>query len=428
MRFARCRLFPKRIEIRIDRNIRDGQWLLHAHGQTEISIQVSRLVEVDHRREIMLTNGLTHCCMKDGIHQLDFQEVDFRFRRMDVDVDVRWVHFDIQEISREAVLRDHLHVCVLDGMVQISVLDKALVHKEILLASGLLGKLRFDDVTLDAHTLGLLLDRQQSLFVIGAKQAHNALLEIARIEMIQFLAVAGQCKANFRIHQRDASKFLHDMPQFSLRRFEEVAPCGHVEKQVLNGERRARLHGNQGLLLDHRALVDNLHPHFVLLASGLQFHLRYGGDAGQGLASETHSADGKQVFRLANFGSGMTLEAQAGIRFRHTAAIVDHHNHRLTGVFHYQVDLGGTSIQSVLHQLFDRRCWTLNHLACRNLVGDAIGKQFDYIYHWTFEVFKFSHSILGFLTMAYDNDYDHFYQKNKASLLGWRGHCHSQQS
>ena len=272
---------------------------------------------------------------------------------MYIDIDVGWVHLNIQEIPWETVLRDHLHEGILDGMMQVSVFDKTLVDKEILLATSLLGIFRLDDIAFDTNTLSLLSDRQQFLLIVVPKEPHDALLEVAWIQMVDLLAIAGQGKANLGVHQRDAGELFYDVTHLGLRRLEEVAPSRHIVKQVFHRERRAWLHRHKRLFLDHRAFVDNLHPHLVFLASCLQLHLSDGCDASQGLTTETHSADGKQVLRLADLGGSVPLEAQAGVGFRHATAIVDDHNHRLASVFHDQVNLGGTSIQCVLHQLFD---------------------------------------------------------------------------
>ena len=258
-------------------------------------------------------------------------------------------------------------------MMQISMLDETLVHKEKLLAAGLLGKLRLDDIAVDADTFRLLSHWKELLLVVAPEEAHDALLEVTRIEMIQLLAVAVEREAYFRIHQRDSGELLHDMAQFGLGRLEEVASGRHVEKQVFHREGRARLHRHQRLFFDDRAFVDDLHPYFVLLTSRLQLHLRDGGNASQGLATETHGTNGEQVLRLADLGGGMTFKAHTGVGFRHATAIVDNHNHRLAGVFHHQIDLRGSSIQCILHQLFHSRCRSLDHLARRNLVGNAIG-------------------------------------------------------
>ena len=300
---------------------------------------------------------------------------------MDVDVDVGRVDLDIEEIARETVFGNHLQIGVLDGMMEIGVLDKALVHKEILLASRLSGIFRLDDIAVNADAVGLLMDMQKPLVVSTPKESHDALLEVAGIKMVDLLAVAGQAEAYFRIHQRDTGELLYDMAHLGLGRLEEVAPCRDVEKQVLDGERGAWLHGDEGLFLHYRPFVDNLGAHLVFLAARLEFHLGDGCDARQGLATEAHRADGEQVLSLADLRRGMTLKAQSRVGLRHATAVVDHHDHRLASVFHHQVDLGGSGIQRVFHQLFDSRCRTLYHLACRNLVGNAVGKQFDDVKH-----------------------------------------------
>ena len=66
-------------------------------------------------------------------------------------------------------------------MMQVGMLDIAFVDEEILLATGLFGELGFDDIAVDAHTVSVLVDRQQFSVVVVAKEPHNTLLEVARI-------------------------------------------------------------------------------------------------------------------------------------------------------------------------------------------------------------------------------------------------------
>ena len=195
--------------------------------------------------------------------------------------------------------------------------------------------------------------------------------------MIDLIAIASQGEAHFRVHQGNTGKLLHDVAHLSLGRFEEVASGGHVEKQILHREGSAGLHRCETLFLHHRAFVDNPHSHLVFPASRLQLHLGNGCDAGQSLASEAHCANGEEVLGLADLRSSVPLEAQTGVSLRHAAAVVNDHNHRLAGILHHQVYLGGSGIQGVLHQFLDGRCRTLNHLASRNLVGDTIRKKFN---------------------------------------------------
>ena len=127
--------------------------------------------------------------MKDSIHQLDIQEVDLSLGRMDVNVYVSRVNLDIQEIAWKAVLGNHFQIGVLNGMVQIGMLDKPFVHKKILLATGLFCKFCLDNIAINTNPVRLLSDRQQFFFIVTSEQSHDALLEVARIQMIHFFAV-----------------------------------------------------------------------------------------------------------------------------------------------------------------------------------------------------------------------------------------------
>ena len=159
MRFMRCGFLSERIEIRVNRYVGKCHRLRHTHSRSKVVVQFSRLLKVNHWRKIVLTDSFAHRRMQDGIHQLDIQEVDLRLSRMDIDVDIGWINLNIKEIARKTIFGNHLHVGVLDGMMQIGMLDKALVHKEILLATGLFGILCLDDITIDTHTFSLLTHR-----------------------------------------------------------------------------------------------------------------------------------------------------------------------------------------------------------------------------------------------------------------------------
>ena len=198
----------------------------------------------------MLSDGFSYCRMKYGIHQLDIQEVDFRLRRMDVDVDVGRVDLDIEEIAREAVLRHHLHESVFNGVMQIGMFDEALVHEEILFAARLLGVFRLDDISFYADAVGFLTHGQQPFLVGATEEAHDALFEVAWIKMIHLLAVTGQREANLWVHQRDAGELLHNVTHLGLSRLEEIAPRRYIEEQILDSKRSAWLHRHKALFLD----------------------------------------------------------------------------------------------------------------------------------------------------------------------------------
>ena len=78
---------------------------------------------------------------------------------------------------------------------------------------------------------------------------------------------------------------------------------------------------------------------------------------------------------------GMTLKGQAGIRFRHATAIVNHLYGGTSCVNHEDIDSGGTGIDSIFHQFLDDRSRTLYHLACGYLVGHTVRKKSDNVRH-----------------------------------------------
>ena len=77
----------------------------------------------------------------------------------------------------------------------------------------------------------------------------------------------------------------------------------------------------------------------------------------------------------------MPLEGQTGICLRHATAIVNDLDRRTPGIDHHHPNVVGTGINGVLNQLLDNRCWPLDDLASRNLVGYGIGKKLYFICH-----------------------------------------------
>ena len=113
----------------------------------------------------------------------------------------------------------------------------------------------------------------------------------------------------------------------------------------------------------------------------LQRHLRHSGDAGQGLATETHGAQREKVGGLAYLAGGVALEGQARVGLTHALAVVHHHDAGASGLLHQQVDVTGTGVHGVLHQFLHHGRGTLDDLACSYLVGDRIGQKMDEIGH-----------------------------------------------
>ena len=116
---------------------------------------------------------------------------------------------------------------------------------------------------------------------------------------------------------------------------------------------------------------------------------------GKSLATETHRMKGKEVVGLCDLRGGMTLERQAGICLRHTLSIVDHLNHRSSGIHHHHMNGRSTGIHRVLHQLLDDRSRSLDDLTSSNLVGHTIRKQMNHITHFFPRQLKISYLLSG---------------------------------
>src|SRR5690606_14249308 len=78
----------------------------------------------------------------------------------------------------------------------------------------------------------------------------------------------------------------------------------------------------------------------------------------------------------------MTFESHLGVGRTHSLAIVDNLYERSPGIFQDDVDLPGTGIERVLHQLLNYRRRPLYNLSRCNLVGYGVGQQVNYICHF----------------------------------------------
>ena len=222
---------------------------------------------------------------------------------------------------------------------------------------------------------------RQLLLVAIAQQRHNALAELAGRQAKHLQVVLIQRKGNLRVGQRHVLKLVENVPHFHGVALEEVAPGGHVEKQVFDGDAGA-VGAGRGLLAGNLGAFHQQQRAGVVLALlGANFDLRHGRDAGQRLAPEAQRADAKQVFGAADFAGGVALQAHAGIGGAHAGAVVDYLHQLLAGLFHNELHLGGAGIDGIFQQLLHHRGGALHHFAGRNLVGEVFGKQVNDIGH-----------------------------------------------
>ena len=188
-----------------------------------------------------------------------------------------------------------------------------------------------------------------------------------------------QYERNVGIHQRNPFKFRHNITQLCLIGFQELPAGRHVKKQVLHREITAPLTCHRFLLLHLRTSNLDIRTQAVLLAAGFQLHLCHSRNGSQRLAPEPHGMQGEQIGRFPDFRGSMTLKSHSGIRFRHALPVVNYPYAGFPGIGHQYLDVLGTGIDSVFHQLFNDRRRTLYHLTGCNLVGYRIRQQTDYI-------------------------------------------------
>jgi len=118
-------------------------------------------------------------------------------------------------------------------------------------------------------------------------------------------------------------------------------------------------------LLDQLACVD---PNGGTAAGA--FDVCHGGDARQRLAPESEADDGVEVRELRQLARGMANECHRELVRSDAHPIIADSNRCAARPAYVDVDAPGAGIERVLHQLLDDRRRPLDHLACRDGVGD----------------------------------------------------------
>src|SRR5205807_6503627 len=104
-------------------------------------------------------------------------------------------------------------------------------------------------------------------------------------------------------------------------------------------------------------------------------------DRGKRLTPEPERRHADQVRRIADLAGGVARQRQLRILATHPRAVVAHPDERLAAVFDRHADRARAGIERVLDQLLDDRGRPLDHLACRDLVGDLGGQDRDLGHH-----------------------------------------------
>lgn len=103
---------------------------------------------------------MCQCVFNSSLHKsindLLIFELDLLFGRVYIDVYLRRIKLNINNITREAVFSDQSFKSRIDRMIEVSAFDEAVVDKEILVATRLARCFRFTHKTVNVHVIRLL--------------------------------------------------------------------------------------------------------------------------------------------------------------------------------------------------------------------------------------------------------------------------------
>ena len=247
-------------------------------------------------------------------------------------------------------------------------LDKPLVDEQKLLAPRAAGEGRLPDKPLHPYHICALFDGHQALIVLAPEHANDALAQGGRPQIKQLAIVVGEREINGLVRQRDAVKFIDDVPHFNGVGFQKVSTGGHVEKQVAHGNLGTHFHRHGGFLGQGPSFHVQLGAALIARVARLQFDMSNRRNRSQRLATESFGHDGEQVVGRRDFGGGVAVKAALRIGLDHAHSVVHHMNQRATGVHNAHVNARGTGIHGVFHQLLHRRSRPLNDLPRCNLI------------------------------------------------------------
>ena len=183
------------------------------------------------------------------------------------------------------------------------------------------------------------------------------------------------------INQNNPLEGRQDITQLRGVCLQEFPSGRHVEEQVLHLEVTTHRTGHRLLREYLRTCDDQLCTYLVFLTACLQLNLRHRCNGSQGLTTETHRVEGKEIGCLLDLRGGMTLKGETGISLRHSLTVVNHLDRGPSGIHHQHMDGLGICIHGVFHQLLDHRGRALYHLSSCDLVGNTIRKKTDQVTH-----------------------------------------------
>ena len=117
-----------------------------------------------------------------------------------------------------------------------------------------------------------------------------------------------------------------------------------------------------------------MRPQLGPLQASPKLHLRDRHYRSKRLAAKSHRMEGEKIIGCCYLRGRMPLESHACIRFGHTFPVIGHLDQCTTGILDIHLNMSGSGINRIFHQFLNDRGRTLDHLACRYLIGDTVRK------------------------------------------------------
>ena len=268
------------------------------------------------------------------------------------------------------VLVGHAH-----GMHQQLVAHEAPVDIKELAVGARLRCRRQAGKAVDAQRAGRLVERQARFGEVIAQDVGAALGQFADVPLIDGAPVVRQRERHVGARQGDAAHDFGAVAVFRLLRFEEFAPRGRVEIQVLHVDRgavRARRRRDAAIV---RA-DDFPRMGGVRRARG-HGDSGYRGDRGQRLAAKAQGTHVFQVVQRGDLRGGVARQGQRQLIFIDAAPVVGDGDAFHAPFFQPHRDLRGARIERVFQQLLDHGRWPLDHLASGDLRNQLVRQGLD---------------------------------------------------
>ena len=306
------------------------------------------------------------------------EELNFRLGGVDVYIHGICRHIQMQHTGGEFAHHDLIAVGFLQGGHHEAGFNRAAVDEESLQTAAGPGIRRLADEAGE----GVTLPPGADLHHLGAVSSVDAVNSVPQISGAgggeNLLSVPQEPEGHLRmgkgllLHSSSHTASLHRVG------FHEFHPGGGVEEQVSYDDGGAVGAACLGFFNDLTGLQPKAGAAEAAGSLGQQVNAADGGDGGQGLTAEAQCADGGQVFRTPELGSGMTEESGSGILRLHTAAVVGQAQEGHAAVPDLQGHLGGSGINGIFQKFLDNAGRPFHNLTGGDQVGNVLGKLCDF--------------------------------------------------